>query len=88
MVTEGNRQEVTPTTVTATPVTVNTEPTSQTVTTDKTLKNPDNAATFASDFARQLVQEEEERRLSSVPVTLDRTPAMLRIKPSTIDERN
>ena len=98
LVTDGNRQEMTPATVTATPVTVNPEPTPQTVTTNQTLENQENAATFSSNFARQLVQEEEDRRLSSLPVTnlqrintnetLDRTPAMSRIKPFTIDERN
>ena len=98
MVTEGNRQEGVPTTVTATPVTANTEPTSQTVTTNQTLENQDNIAPYDSDFARQLVQEDLECRLSSVPMTnpqrvnanetLDRTPAMSRIRPFTIDERN
>ena len=98
LVKEGNRQEMTPATVTDTPVTVNPEPTPQTVTTNQALENQENSATFTSNFAKQLAQEEEGRRLSSLPVTnlqvrntnetSDRIPAMSRIKPFTTDERN
>ena len=64
--TEGNRQQATPTTVTITTSSLNTELSSLTTTTTQTITNPDNAAAFTSDFAKQLAQEEEDQRLSSV----------------------
>ena len=68
--------------MTITTSSLNTEPPSQTVTTTQTITNPDNAAAFTSDFAKQLAQEEEDQRLSAVHQQISR------IRPFTSDERN
>ena len=66
--------------MTITTSSLNTELSSQTTTTTQTITNPDNAAAFTSDFAKQLAQEEEDRRLSFVHQQISK------IRPFTSDE--